>query len=94
MSWVITIAGFAALIILHEFGHFMAAKRVGMRVERFYLFFPPKLASVKPKEGMVVPVASARLNRGSRTVPKAETSPAFCARSLICGWRIIRLASS
>ncbi len=29
------------LIILHEFGHFAAAKWVGMRVERFSLFFPP-----------------------------------------------------
>ena len=29
------------LIVLHEFGHFAAAKWVGMRVERFALFFPP-----------------------------------------------------
>jgi regulator of sigma E protease len=35
--------GFAALIILHEAGHFVAAKAVGMRVERFSLFFPPLL---------------------------------------------------
>jgi regulator of sigma E protease len=46
MSWLLAFAGFAALIILHEFGHFVAAKAVGMRVERFYLFFPPKLFSV------------------------------------------------
>ncbi len=46
MSWVLTIAGFAALVILHEFGHFAAAKVTGMRVERFFLFFPPKLVSV------------------------------------------------
>jgi regulator of sigma E protease len=39
MSWVLAFAGFAALIILHEFGHFVAAKAVGMRVERFSLFF-------------------------------------------------------
>ena len=32
-------SGFAALIILHELGHFTAAKAVGMRVERFSLFF-------------------------------------------------------
>ena len=31
----------AALIVLHELGHFSAAKAVGMRVERFSLFFPP-----------------------------------------------------
>lgn len=33
--------GFMALIVLHELGHFLVAKAVGMRVERFSLFFPP-----------------------------------------------------
>jgi len=41
VSWFLAFAGFALLIILHEFGHFAAAKAVGMRVERFALFFPP-----------------------------------------------------
>jgi regulator of sigma E protease len=50
MSWILAFAGFAALIILHELGHFTAAKAVGMRVERFFLFFPPKLWSVKRGE--------------------------------------------
>jgi regulator of sigma E protease len=50
MSWVLAIAGFAVLIILHEAGHFTAAKLVGMRVEKFFLFFPPKLASVRRGE--------------------------------------------
>ena len=50
MTWVLAFAGFAALIILHEFGHFTAAKATGMRVERFFLFFPPKLVSIKRGE--------------------------------------------
>ena len=50
MSWFLAFAGFAALIILHEFGHFIAAKATGMRVERFFLFFPPKLVSVRRGE--------------------------------------------
>ena len=41
MSWFLAFLGFAVLIILHELGHFAAAKAVGMRVERFSLFFPP-----------------------------------------------------
>lgn len=41
MSWVWALLGFAALIVLHEAGHFVAAKAVGMRVERFSLFFGP-----------------------------------------------------
>ena len=50
MSWVLVVVGFSALIILHEFGHFAIAKATGMRVERFFLFFPPKLVSVKRGE--------------------------------------------
>jgi regulator of sigma E protease len=47
MSWVLTILGIVALIVLHELGHFAAAKAVGMRVERFSLFFPPTLFRVR-----------------------------------------------
>ena len=43
MSWLLAFAGFALLVILHELGHFTAAKAVGMRVEKFSLFFPPTL---------------------------------------------------
>ena len=37
-------------MILHELGHFWAAKSVGMRVEKFSLFFPPTLFSRKRGE--------------------------------------------
>ncbi|MFN2617345.1 MAG: RIP metalloprotease [Thermoleophilaceae bacterium] len=50
MSWLIAFAGFALLVILHEAGHFAAAKAVGMRVERFSLFFPPTLLRKKVGE--------------------------------------------
>ena len=50
MSWVLTILGIVALIVLHELGHFLAAKAVGMRVERFSLFFPPKLVGIRRGE--------------------------------------------
>ena len=49
MSYLLAFAGFAVLIILHEAGHFAAAKAVGMRVERFSLFFGPLL--VKTRRG-------------------------------------------
>jgi regulator of sigma E protease len=49
VSYFLAFAGFAALIILHELGHFVAAKAVGMRVERFALFFPPLIARFRPK---------------------------------------------
>lgn len=47
MTWILTILGIVMLVILHELGHFAAAKAVGMRVERFSLFFPPTLAKIK-----------------------------------------------
>jgi regulator of sigma E protease len=50
LYWVLTVAGFIFLIVIHEFGHFIAAKATGMRVERFFLFFPPKLVSIKRGE--------------------------------------------
>ncbi len=50
MSWLLAFLGFAALVILHEAGHFLAAKAVGMRVERFALFFPPLIARYKRGE--------------------------------------------
>jgi len=50
MSFLLAFLAFSALIVLHELGHFVAAKAVGMRVERFFLFFPPKLFSIKRGE--------------------------------------------
>jgi regulator of sigma E protease len=50
MSWVLAFAGFCLLIVLHELGHFAAAKWVGMRVERFSLFFGRPLWSVRRGE--------------------------------------------
>jgi regulator of sigma E protease len=47
MSYVLAFLGFIALIILHEAGHFVAAKWTGMRVERFSLFFPPTIAKFR-----------------------------------------------
>jgi regulator of sigma E protease len=50
MNWFLVFFGFTLLIVLHELGHFVAAKATGMRVERFFLFFPPRLTSIKRGE--------------------------------------------
>ena len=50
MSFVLAFLGFALLIILHEAGHFVVAKAVGMRVERFSLFFGPIIWKVRRGE--------------------------------------------
>ena len=38
---VVAVLGLALLIFVHELGHFLAAKAFHMRVERFYIGFPP-----------------------------------------------------
>ncbi|MBI3871784.1 MAG: RIP metalloprotease RseP [candidate division Zixibacteria bacterium] len=38
-----TIFVLGVLVFVHELGHFLVAKRVGIRVERFSLGFPPKM---------------------------------------------------
>ncbi len=50
MSYLLAFLGIAALVILHEAGHFAAAKAVGMRVEKFSLFFGPMLWKVRRGE--------------------------------------------
>jgi regulator of sigma E protease len=50
MNWVLIFIGFSLLIVLHEAGHFFAAKATGMRVERFFLFFGPTIWSFKRGE--------------------------------------------
>ncbi|HEY4895475.1 MAG TPA: site-2 protease family protein [Solirubrobacteraceae bacterium] len=50
MNLLWTLVGIIVLIILHELGHFAVAKAVGMRVERFSLFFPPTLFKIKRGE--------------------------------------------
>ncbi|MEZ5078382.1 MAG: site-2 protease family protein [Solirubrobacterales bacterium] len=50
MNWIYIFLGFSLLIVLHEGGHYLAAKATGMRVERFFLFFGPTLWSFKRGE--------------------------------------------
>ena len=50
MSWLWVFFGFCLLIMLHEAGHYFAAKATGMRVERFFLFFGPTIWSFKRGE--------------------------------------------
>ncbi len=45
------ILSLSILIVLHEMGHFLAAKLFGMRVEKFYLFFNPGFSLFKIKKG-------------------------------------------
>ena len=52
MSLVIAILGLAFLILVHEAGHFFAARLVGMKPTRFYVGFPPALVKRTSKKGI------------------------------------------
>ncbi len=45
MSFLIFLIVLSVLIIVHEFGHFVVAKALGVKVERFALGFGPKIIS-------------------------------------------------
>ena len=47
MSILILIVTLAVLILAHEFGHFITAKKSGVRVDEFGIGFPPKLYGKK-----------------------------------------------
>ncbi len=47
MSVIIFLLILAILIFVHELGHFLVAKRSGIRVDEFAIGFPPKLFSYK-----------------------------------------------
>jgi regulator of sigma E protease len=44
---------FVALVVLHEWGHFMAARRNGVVVEEFGIGFPPRAWKRKTKKGFI-----------------------------------------
>jgi regulator of sigma E protease len=56
LSVVLLILGlllFIGLVVLHEFGHFLAARRNGVEVEEFGIGFPPRAWKRKTKKGFI-----------------------------------------
>jgi len=49
--WIVPILGL--LILVHELGHFFAARMVGIRVEEFGLGLPPRLYGYQAKSGVI-----------------------------------------
>ncbi|HWD70544.1 MAG TPA: M50 family metallopeptidase [Solirubrobacteraceae bacterium] len=86
MSYFLAFLGFALLILIHEAGHFVAAKAVGMRVERFSLFFGPMF--VKRRRGEteygigVIPLGGYVKITGMSPLDEFET-PEIAARAYI-----------
>ena len=52
MSIILFLVILVALIVVHEFGHFLTAKAGGIRVDEFGIGFPPRLFGVRKGETM------------------------------------------
>ena len=50
MSILVFLLILFVLVLVHEFGHFIVAKKTGMRVDEFGIGFPPKLFGIKKGE--------------------------------------------
>jgi regulator of sigma E protease len=50
---VIGIILFIGLVVVHEYGHFIMARRNGVEVEEFGIFFPPRVYKKKTKAGWI-----------------------------------------
>lgn len=47
MAWLAVAVVFSVIILVHEFGHFLVARRVGVKIEIFSFGFGPRLFSFK-----------------------------------------------
>lgn len=43
MPYLLAVIALILLVVFHELGHFLAARAVGIRATKFYVFFPPAL---------------------------------------------------
>lgn len=61
MSILLLIVGivlFIGLVVTHEYGHFVVARRNGVEVEEFSIFFPPRLYKRKTKAGWLFSIGA------------------------------------
>ena len=88
MTAIIFIAVISILVFVHELGHFVMAKRAGMRVEEFGFGFPPRLWGTKRGDTVysinVIPFGGFVKIYGEdgdeRTNPQSFGSKSFSAR--------------
>lgn len=50
LPWLFIVGSIVLMIFLHELGHFLTAKRAGMKVTQFFLGFGPRIWSVRRGE--------------------------------------------
>src|SRR5665213_1439765 len=86
LLFVVGIILFIGLVVVHEFGHFIMARRNGVEVEEFGIFFPPRLYKHKTKSGWIFSINALPLGgfvklKGEHDTDTAKAS--FGAASLL-----------
>src|SRR5688572_25720049 len=51
MTYIVAILGLAVLMIVHEAGHYFAARAFGLRVTKFSIGFGPTFFRIQPQDG-------------------------------------------
>jgi regulator of sigma E protease len=64
VTWLVAILGLAALVFLHELGHFSVARLVGMKPRAFYVGFPPAVVKVE-HDGVEYGIGASRASRAT-----------------------------
>ena len=73
MQLIQFIGGIAVLILLHEFGHFIAARLLKVEIEEFGIGFPPRMVTLFERNGTIFSLNWLPL--GGFVRPKGENDP-------------------
>jgi regulator of sigma E protease len=86
---LIVALGFGAVIMIHEFGHFIVAKLSGIKVEAFSIGFPPTLLGIQRTETGVrvrfLPKSSDEKSKQDPNSDKDQSTPTSQVVSKIAG---------
>ncbi len=94
---IIGVLLFISLVVVHEFGHFILARRNGVEVEEFGIFFPPRLYKRKMRGGWIftinlIPLGGFVKLKGehdSDTEPGSFGAASLWAKSKIMGAGVV-----
>jgi regulator of sigma E protease len=77
-QYVLAIIGLSLIVIVHEFGHFVAAKSSGIYVEEFFIGIGPKIFKRKSKSGTAYGVSAIPVGGYNKLLgmDRSETVPA------------------
>src|SRR3989338_2290143 len=96
MLFLIAFLSLIGLVVLHELGHFLAAKKFGVKVEEFGIGLPPRLFGKKVGETLyslnLLPLgAFVRLTgeEGQNSDPRSFGAKPLAQRALIIGAGVV-----